>query len=232
MPSATPLATEPPAAPAPGARFWDRIAERYARRPVADEGVYQEKLRRTRARLRPEMAVLEVGCGTGTTAIAHAPHVRRLLATDLSPRMIEIARTRAADARATDAEADAADAGLAGLDFRCAALDDLETGETWDAILALSLLHLVPDRDAALAQMYRMLKPGGLLVTSTACLADAAPWFRFVGPIGRAVGLFPLVRVFGYDALRESLTAAGFRLVDDWLPARGQALFLIAEKPA
>ena len=45
------------------ARFWDRIAARYARKPVADEAAYQKKLAVTREYLRPDMEVLEFGCG-------------------------------------------------------------------------------------------------------------------------------------------------------------------------
>ncbi|MDJ0945640.1 MAG: hypothetical protein QNJ30_19405 [Kiloniellales bacterium] len=40
-------------------RFWDRIAERYSKRPVADEAAYQRKLEVTREYFRPEMEVLE-----------------------------------------------------------------------------------------------------------------------------------------------------------------------------
>ena len=50
-------------------RFWDRIAERYARKPVPDEAVYQEKLKVTREYFRADTDVLEIGCGTGSTAI-------------------------------------------------------------------------------------------------------------------------------------------------------------------
>lgn len=41
------------------------------------------------------MEVLEFGCGTGTTALAHAAYVRHILAIDIADRMIEIARQNA-----------------------------------------------------------------------------------------------------------------------------------------
>src|SRR5215217_1657238 len=59
-------------------RFWDNLAERYARQPIADEAAYQTKLDITRSYLHPDMAVLEFGCGTGSTALQHAPHVRHI----------------------------------------------------------------------------------------------------------------------------------------------------------
>jgi cyclopropane fatty-acyl-phospholipid synthase-like methyltransferase len=49
------------------AYFWDKIAEGYAKRPVADQGAYERKLATTQRYLRADMEVLEFGCGTGTT---------------------------------------------------------------------------------------------------------------------------------------------------------------------
>jgi cyclopropane fatty-acyl-phospholipid synthase-like methyltransferase len=46
------------------------------------------------------MELLEFGCGTGGTAIIHAPHVKHIRAIDISPRMIEIAKSRAEAASA------------------------------------------------------------------------------------------------------------------------------------
>jgi cyclopropane fatty-acyl-phospholipid synthase-like methyltransferase len=48
-------------------KFWDRMAERYAKRPVANEDAYRKKLEVTRSYLEPDMQVLEFGCGTGST---------------------------------------------------------------------------------------------------------------------------------------------------------------------
>ena len=70
------------------AAFWNRIAAKYAASPISDEAAYARKLELTRARLRPDMEVLEFGCGTGGTARLHAPHVRSYRATDFSPAMI------------------------------------------------------------------------------------------------------------------------------------------------
>lgn len=55
--------------------FWDRTADKYAATPIADEASYQVKLAETRRRMRSDMNVLEFGCGTGSTALLHAPHV-------------------------------------------------------------------------------------------------------------------------------------------------------------
>ena len=204
-------------------RFWDRHAEGYAKRPVADEAAYQKKLQVTQEYLRPEMEVLEFGCGTGSTALIHAPHVRHIRAIDISAKMLEIARRKAADAK------------LGNVTFEQAAIDDFEApAGSFDAVLGLSILHLLEDRDAVIAKVHRLLKPGGLFVTSTACIADMKPLYRLfmlAVPLGRVFGLLPLVRSFTAQDLRASLTGAGFALEHDWRPGEGKAVFIVAKKP-
>jgi len=75
-------------------KFWDKISARYAKQPIADEAAYQTKLQVTREYLEPEMEVLEISCGTGSTAIIHAPYVKHIRAIDISPKMIAMHKTR------------------------------------------------------------------------------------------------------------------------------------------
>ena len=65
-------------------KFWDKKAEGYAKSPVSDEETYQRKLSETQSFFTPDMQVLEFGCGTGTTAVHHAPHVLHIDAIDIS----------------------------------------------------------------------------------------------------------------------------------------------------
>ena len=200
--------------------FWDRHAEGYARRPVADEASYQRKLEVTRAYLRPGMRVLELGCGTGSTALVHAPYVEHILATDVSPKMLDIAR----------AKAEAAGAG--NVTFEQVTIEALRMPDhSFDVVLGLSILHLLRDKEAAIAKVFRMLEPGGLFVTSTVCLGDTMKWFRIVGPVGRALGLLPYLSVFTVAELADSLRAAGFEIDHQWQPRRGKAVFIVAKKP-
>ena len=201
-------------------KFWDRIADKYARSPISDQAAYERKLDQSRAWFTPHTRVLEIGCGTGTTAIAHAPHVHSILATDISSRMIDIAREKA---------------GAAGLDnvrFEQQSIGELAVADaTYDVVMAHSILHLVDERAPVINDIYRWLRPGGLLIASTACLGDALGFFRYVGPVGRWLGLVPLVRVFTRAELEADIGAAGFSLETSWQPGRTKAVFTIARKP-
>ena len=200
-------------------RRWDRLAPNYARRPIADEAAYEHKLRLTQKLMTKDMTALELGCGSGSTAILHAPYVKSYLATDFSSSMIEIAREKAWSAS------------LPNLKLELAATETLlEQRQKFDMILALSLLHLMPDWQAALPRIYNKLEPGGYLVTSTVCVGDMAWYFGPVLRSGRALGLFPHVEALKGSELRLHMKRAGFDIVQDWRPKPKAALFLIGRK--
>ena len=201
--------------------YWDRAASRYAEQPIADEASYQRKLQITQEYLRPDIEVLEFGCGTGTTALVHAPYVGHILAIDISSRMIEIARAKAAAADVTNVTFKQSD--INGIDA-----DD----QTFDAVLGLSILHLLEDRNAAIRTVHALLKPGGVFVSSTACLGDTQKYIGLIAPTGRFFGVMPLVRVFTAADLANSLTGAGFEIDRQWQPGKGKAVFIVAKRAA
>ena len=187
------------------AKFWNKIAKGYSRQPIADEAAYQKKLQITREYFQPSMEVLEFGCGTGSTAIAHAPYVQHIQAIDFSSNMIEIAQGKA------DAQ------NIQNVTFEQASIDELSVpDQTYDAVLGLNVLHLLENKEEVIAKVYKMLQPGGLFITSTVCLGDTMAWFKLIAPIGKFLGLFPLVKVFTIKDLEKSLTDVGFGIDRQW----------------
>lgn len=200
--------------------FWDKMAARYAAQPIADETAYQRKLAETRARLRPDMELLELGCGTGSTALVHAPHVRHIRAVDFSGRMIAIARAKA--------EA----AGISNVSFEQGAVETLALAPaSLDMVLALSLLHLLRNKHAVIAQAFHALKPGGLFVSSTTCIRETTPLLGWLSPLTNRLSLIPHLDAMTSAELVAALTRAGFVIEHRWQPSRKAALFLIARKP-
>lgn len=201
-------------------RFWDKTADKYARLPITHEDDYETKLRVTQDYLRPDMRLLEFGCGTGGTAIAHAPHVAHILAIDFSERMLEKARQRAHEAEVTNITFERAD-------ITTLPLPD----QPYDMVLGLSILHLLKDPDAVIARVYRMLRPGGYFVSSTACLGDTMGYFKVLAPIGRALGLLPILKVMSTDEVIAKIKRPGFEIAHRWKPGPDRALFVVARKP-
>ncbi|PAU87307.1 SAM-dependent methyltransferase [Pseudomonas sp. WN033] len=200
--------------------FWDKSAARYAKSPVRDEAVYQKKLTITQEYLQPDWSILEFGCGTGSTAIIHAPCVRHIVASDISSRMLEIA------------EAKAREAGIGNISFQQGTLEELRlTPESFDAVLGLNVLHLLEDVNAAIVQVHDLLKPGGIFVSSTALVNNISLFWRLTIPLMQLLGLAPHVSRFDKQELLSMLTKAGFTPVFEWQPDQA-SVFIVARKPA
>lgn len=204
------------------AQFWDNLAEDYARKPVSNLPAYQRKLVATKARLRPDDVVLDVGCGTGSLALELAPHVRQVHAMDLSSGMIDIAKRKATAA------------GVDNVTFHTSTLDGPAAlpPASLDMVCAYNILHLVDDRHIALRSIFALLKPGGSLVSSTPCLGQSYVPYRLILPVLRWLGKAPAVEVFNVAQLDAALTESGFtQLQHPDVGAGSHTAFVLATKP-
>ncbi|MEM1148306.1 MAG: class I SAM-dependent methyltransferase [Pseudomonadota bacterium] len=204
------------------AKFWDRIADKYARQPISNQKAYEIKLDLTREYFTPQSNVLEFGCGTGSTAILHAPYVAHIHAIDVSSEMIRIARSKLAPE------------GIENVTFDVADMDAYETEPArFDAVLGLNILHLLDNRMAAMGRVYEALKPGGYFVSSTMCLREKW-YFRLMEPffpVMHTIGQWPRVRRFKAERLQQDVESIGFKTVHYWQPGNGPVLFLVGQKP-
>lgn len=180
-------------------RFWDSIAKRYAARQITDVAAYEALLADVASRLNPGDRVLEIGCGTGGTAIRLASHVASYTATDFSAEMIRIARSKLAPAT---------------LHFERTDAQRAFDGAPFDAICAFNVLHLVDDLPGLLRQIHSALKPGGVLICKTWCFADLGWKFRLLFAALRLIGMFPLAAQQSSASLARAITDAGFVIID------------------
>ncbi|GGB91058.1 hypothetical protein GCM10011363_04550 [Marivita lacus] len=187
------------------AKFWDKVADKYAAAPIRNEAAYNATLDRVRAVLNASDTVLELGCGTGTTAIALAPDVSHIIATDVSEAMLAKGRDKARDQH------------VANIDFVQADAKDAPEGP-FDAVLAFNLLHLIEDMDSALADIAKRTKPGGVFVSKTFCMPERRNmiwWFIQLGlPVMQAIGKAPYFARLSITDLDAAITRAGFTIVD------------------
>jgi predicted TPR repeat methyltransferase len=210
-------AQTPPAAADRGAKFWDRFAERYAARPIKDVAAYEALLSDVAARLRKTDRVLEIGCGTGGTAIRLAPHVSQFTATDFSAEMIRIAAAKPAPDN---------------LHFKTSNAETALDGGPFDAICAFNVLHLVDDLPGLLGGIHAQLRPGGLLISKTWCFADLGRKLRLLFGVLRVFGLFPPSATLGVAHLHRAILDAGFEIVDQRVfGERPQNPYIVARKP-
>ncbi len=206
------------------ARFWDRIARKYAADPIADMAGYEATLERVQALLSGGQDVLEIGCGTGTTALRLAPLTRRMMAIDVSAGMIAIAREKLAAQPVPQ------------LSFAVADADAPVFGQgEYDVVLAFNMLHLVSDLDQALALAMQALRPGGLLISKTPCLSEMNWLIPNVAlPLMQAIGKAPQVLCFDAAHLQAAMVRQGMEIVSvERHGTRGKDIrvFMVARRP-
>ncbi len=168
------------------------------------------------ALLDPAVVVGDLGCGSGRIAAAIAPYARSVVGVDSSPEMLDVARARLA--------------GFGNVELVEGRIEDLPLASgSLDLALVVHLLHHVADPSAALAEVARVLRPGGRLV-----IADVLPhpydeYRRTMGHVWLG---------FGREAIEAELAQAGL-VPERWHEpgaepgARGPAMFVAtAVRPA
>lgn len=105
--------------------------------------------------LKPGERVVDIGCGAGIDSLIAARMVGpdgRVIGVDMTPAMLERARKAAAES------------GFENVEFREGLMEDLPVENGWaDVVISNGVLNLTPDKRQALAEMARVLKPGGRL---------------------------------------------------------------------
>lgn len=140
------------------------------------------------ALIDPDLSVGDLGCGTGQVSELLAPHVAKIVAVDGSTEMVQAARKRLK--------------GLHHVDVRRGDLEALPIDDgQLDAAMAALVLHHVPDPARAMAEMHRVLKPGGRIMIVDMLPHDRVEYQQQMGHVW-----------LGFDekTLKKLLEGAGF----------------------
>jgi ubiquinone/menaquinone biosynthesis C-methylase UbiE len=128
---------------APALSFWNRFGQRTI----------------DRLDLQLGDRVLDVCCGTGASAIPAAIQVGEtgsVLGVDLADTLLDLGRKKSTQQ------------GLDNLEFQCADFSQLNLpNEQFDAIVCVFGIFFLPDMEAAIAELWRMLRPGGKLAITS-----------------------------------------------------------------
>jgi len=198
-------------------KFWDKIARKYSKSDVKDKEGYDKTLNDTKRFLKRNASVLEIGCGTGSTALKLSGSVNKMTASDISSNMITIAKIKAEKLK------------IKNVNFMHSTLFDKNLKkESFDVIIAFNLLHLLEDTEAAIKRIKELLRPGGLFISKTPCLKESKILPMIVFVISKVKGIGK-IHSFTIAELKKLITNGGFEIIDTHIykPPR---LFAVARK--
>ena len=204
-------------------QFWDGVAPKYAKSPIKNMEGYEYTLERTRSYLKPSDQVLEIGAGTGSTALLLSDAVDRIVATDISDKMLEVGRARAKEQ------------GISNVDFQQANAEILPEGP-FDAVLAHNILHLVEDLEATFKAVHAALRPGGLLISKTFLKPTKGLQLEYramkvVLPLMQMIGKAPFVAIYPIEQFEGMIEKAGFEIIETaHYPAKEARRYIVARR--
>mgnify|MGYP006282818825 FL=1 len=187
--------------------LWNRVAKSYDRQTQVYAYAYEQSIHKALQHIEADSSVLEIGCGTGTITFGIAGQAKNVEAIDISERMIEVAGEKAKQN------------GITHIHFQVGDAYHLPyENESFDVILLFNILHVVKDCQTVLKEAYRLLKPGGKLLTATDCYAEKSSWTSqmkiLVEKLLKRLGLIPYLSIFSKHDLERMLKNHGFELFE------------------
>jgi 2-polyprenyl-3-methyl-5-hydroxy-6-metoxy-1,4-benzoquinol methylase len=199
--------------------FFDKVSRR-SKNPSKLGDVANKTIQLSKAHLTREQIVLDFGCGPGALTNALAPSVAHIHAIDTSAGMLEVARAQAAEGNIDNVE-------YAQRDL----FDDRLTDGSFDVVLAFNVLHYIDEMPALMARVHALLKPGGLFISSTACIGEKFTLLGALVFVVTGIGLVPKMRFYRVTELEGLFGAGGFDIVDARTLSKLHERFIVAKRP-
>lgn len=204
-------------------KFWNKLSKNYDKR--AKDKTFEQILHRSRKYLGPDDIILDFACATGLYSFEFANDVNKIQAFDTSSKMINIAKNKA---------------GKSGNDtiiFSKTTLFDGKYKEgSFDTILAFNILLYFEDVEKVLTRMNKLLRPDGLIITSTACLKERR---TFIGGLSGSVifilkklRMLPYLNFLRIAELKAAIINCEFNIIESDILIEKPAAeyFIVAQK--
>lgn len=199
-------------------RFWDRVSK-MARTSTELGPTALKIVGAAREHLSKDSVILDVGSGTGDLTLAIARNVASVRGIDGSQGMVNVAKIRAAKY------------GIKNVDFAQGDFIAMAPlGGTFTAVTAFNVLHYIKDIPEAVQQAGQQLAPGGLFLSSTACLGERRSVLRALTSILMKLGIMPNTHFLNKADLTSFIISGGFRIVSVKEVSPLPEYFIVAEK--
>lgn len=185
--------------------FWNRLSKNFDKN--AKDKTYNLIIEKSKKYFKTDDVVLDFACATGLYSFVLSKYAKEIQAFDISSKMICIAKSKAKSKEVNN------------VIFSQTTLFDKKYKEaSFDNILAFNILLYFKDEKEVLNRMNKLLKTGGLIITSTACLKEKR---KFVGIISgilifllKSLRILPYIKFYKMRELEKTITNCGFKIVE------------------
>jgi len=182
-------------------KFWNRMASTYHKNPHLRDNAQRNLIEMSLPYLRKKDKILDFGCGTCWASIDISPEVSKVVALDTSRKMIEVG-TKYAVSKS-----------IGNIQFINDSIhtDSLENG-MFDVIITYDILHLISNTSKTIRRMHNLLKPGGIVISTTPCVGERKVVYRLLKSLSK-FGVTPDITEFSRHDLINQFKKLGFSII-------------------
>ncbi|MFA0570686.1 class I SAM-dependent methyltransferase [Vibrio gallaecicus] len=206
--------------------FWNKASKGYDKSEARFEFIHNMTRKYAKKHLDASNVVLDYGCGTGTKSCELASYVKEIHAIDISKAMVESARNKATNSN------------IENVHFTQATIfDSRYENESFDVIFAFNMLHTVDKPHHVVQRIHELLKPNGLLISSTPCLREkksllVTMQIHLVRILSK-IGIIPItIREYRRSDLDSLLGKGDFQTVEAKEIYKGASSYFIVARKA
>jgi len=183
------------------ATIWDKRSKKYDDDIKKHDSMYIKTINSTKSLLTNSDVVLDFACASGEMSLDIAPHVQHVHGIDISIKMIELANQKARDRQVDNINFDDIDA-----------FDQKLVNNSFSAIIAFNIFHLLEDAPKILARLNDLATTGGLLISQTPCLGERSWFFRALISLAQKVGMAPTILSLTIAELESLVSKSNFEI--------------------
>ena len=205
-------------------KFWDKVSNKFDKRSQKIDQTEIKTLENTKKYLNVNDIVLDYGCAIGTMAIEIADNVKKIHGIDISLKMIDAAKRKAAERK------------IENIHFAQSTIfDERYKRESFDVILAFNILHFLKDTQKVMTRINELLKPKGLIISVTPCLGEKKSFINILifllVFLQTKMGMVPYIRFFRISEFEDSIANGNFQIVEtESLQSTAEQYFIVAKK--
>ncbi|MBN2282014.1 MAG: class I SAM-dependent methyltransferase [Candidatus Marinimicrobia bacterium] len=185
-------------------KFWNKIANQYDRQANKTyQKAYSATIQMSKKYLKPDFLGLDFACGTGITTLELSKNIKKMVAIDISEKMINIARQKSFAEQ------------VANIEFQITDLFGIQGPVCqFDVIFAFNILHFFDNPDKILGEIYQKLSPNGLFLSTTDCFGESKTLTTIINSLLSKAGILPTYKSYTRKEMEIIVKSNGFQILE------------------